>query len=124
MIVDFSGFANGVIGKKLPSDKTLNNMRKSELIKLLHIAQNNYDSLKWFYNNAVQVNMEELKDKWVNVKDRLPTNPLEDVIGWDYFMDRCCFVRCQDGRWTLASGNEDHVLEIVAWMPTPKYTRD
>lgn len=38
MTIDFSGFADGVIGKKLPSDKTLNNMKKSELIKLLHMA--------------------------------------------------------------------------------------
>ena len=55
-------FNRGVIGRKLYSDKTLNNMKKSELIELLHIADNNYDSLMWFYNNAVNVNMDKYKE--------------------------------------------------------------
>lgn len=38
MVVEFNGFSESVIGKKLPSDTTLNNMKKSELIKMLHLA--------------------------------------------------------------------------------------
>jgi hypothetical protein len=53
MVTEFSGFTRGVIGKNLPSDNTLNNMKKSDLIKLLHIAQHNYETLNWFYVNAV-----------------------------------------------------------------------
>ena len=60
MVTDFSGFTNGVIGKKLPSDTTLNNMKKADLIQLLHLAQHNYSSLLWFYNNATNVNIKEL----------------------------------------------------------------
>lgn len=53
MVTEFNGFSKGVIGKKLPADKTLNNMKKKELIELLHVAQHNYETLNWFYNNAV-----------------------------------------------------------------------
>lgn len=52
-LIDFAGICIGVIGKKLPSDSTLNNMRKSELIELLHIAEHNYKVLSEFYTNAI-----------------------------------------------------------------------
>ena len=53
MVNDFNGFDKGVIGKKLPSDSTLNNMKKSELIKLLHTAEHNHNVLAVAYRNAV-----------------------------------------------------------------------
>lgn len=59
MVHEFAGFTKGVIGKKLPSDTTLNNMKKSELIELLHMAQHNYDVLMEFYANAVKYNMDK-----------------------------------------------------------------
>lgn len=52
-MVDFNGFDKGVIGKKLPADSTLNNMKKSELIELLHIAEHNHNVLAEVYRNAV-----------------------------------------------------------------------
>ena len=52
-MVDWNGFDKGVIGKKLPSDSTLNNMKKSELIKLLHIAEHNHTVLAETYRIAV-----------------------------------------------------------------------
>lgn len=52
MVTEFNGFDKGVIGKKLPSDTTLNNMKKAELIELLHIAEHNHNTLAWFYKNA------------------------------------------------------------------------
>lgn len=52
MVADFNGFDKGVIGKKLPSDSTLNNMKKAELIKLLHTAEHNHSVLAQFYKNA------------------------------------------------------------------------
>lgn len=60
MAAEFNGFTRGVIGKKLPVDTTLNNMKKSELIELLHIAQYNYDTLMQFYTNAVNANMDKI----------------------------------------------------------------
>lgn len=52
-MVDFNGFDKGVIGKKLPSDTTLNNMRKADLIELLHIAEHNHRVLAETYKIAV-----------------------------------------------------------------------
>lgn len=69
MVTEFCNFGKGVIGKKMPADSTLNNMKKTELIKLFHIAQHNYETLEWFYNNAVNVNMEKLNnDKAIRTK--------------------------------------------------------
>lgn len=53
MVTDFNGFDKGVIGKKLPSDTTLNNMRKDDLIELLHIADHNHNVLAQAYKIAV-----------------------------------------------------------------------
>lgn len=63
MVYIYCGFSQGVIGKKLPADSTLNNMKKSELIELLHTAQHNYETLMWFYDNAVKVNMQKLAEE-------------------------------------------------------------
>lgn len=52
-LIDFAGVYRGVIGKKLPADSTLNNMTKTELVKLLHIAEHNYKVLSEFYSIAV-----------------------------------------------------------------------
>lgn len=62
MVTDFSGFDKGVIGKDLPSDSTLNNMKKEDLIWLLRLADKNYQTLLSFYTNAVHQN-EQLQLK-------------------------------------------------------------
>lgn len=53
MVIDMNGWTKGVIGRNMYKDSTLNNMPKAELIKLLHIAQYNYDNLRQMYANAV-----------------------------------------------------------------------
>lgn len=70
MVSEFNGFTQGVIGKKLPADTTLNNMKKSELIELLHLAQHNYDTLKQFYTNSVNVNAKELNKSSKEIRDK------------------------------------------------------
>ena len=82
MVNEFCGFRKGVIGKdKLPSDTTLNNMKKADLIKLLHTAQHNYESLMWFYNNAVKWNMALLNNGgWIPCSERLPKVETEVLI--------------------------------------------
>ena len=52
-MVDFNGFDKGVIGKPLPADSTLNNMKKNELIELLHLAESNHKVLADAYANVV-----------------------------------------------------------------------
>lgn len=51
-MTDFNGFDKGVIGRALPADTTLNNMRKADLIKLLHLAENNHRTLVEAYEIA------------------------------------------------------------------------
>ncbi len=53
MVTNFSGFDQGVLGKPLPAASTLRAMKKSELIELLHLAEHNYETLKFTYGNAV-----------------------------------------------------------------------
>lgn len=43
----------GLFGRQLPDDSTLENMRKSGLIELLHIAEHNHSVLVEAYNNVV-----------------------------------------------------------------------
>lgn len=52
-MVDFNGFDKGVIGGRLPADSTLNCMKKSELIKLLHLAEDNHRVLAEAYKIAI-----------------------------------------------------------------------
>lgn len=70
MVTDFNGFDKGVIGKKLPSDSTLNNMKKAELIELLHIAEHNHTVLAQFYKNAVD-NSKCHRCTLVNTRNKL-----------------------------------------------------
>ena len=54
-MVDFNGFDKGVIGKPLPADSTLNNMKKNELIELLHLAESIHKVLADAYAYAVDI---------------------------------------------------------------------
>ena len=55
-MVNFNGFDKGVIGKPLPADSTLNNMKKDRLIGLLHMAEENHKVLASAHVNAVDEN--------------------------------------------------------------------
>ena len=70
------------------------------------------------------VSVKDILPRWISVEEKLPTNHLESVIGWDAFLERCCFVRYCNGEWILRSNNEDIILNIVAWMPTPEPYRE
>lgn len=69
-MVDFNGFDKGVIGKKLPSDSTLNQMKKSELIELLHLAESNHRVLAETYKIAVDTSKCKSCPLTLNEKDR------------------------------------------------------
>lgn len=55
-MINFNGIDNGVLGKPIPADSTLKNMKKEKLIDMLHMAQNNYEVLRIMYQNAVDDN--------------------------------------------------------------------
>lgn len=82
MVVEFGGFTKGVIGKDLPADSSLENMKKADLIKLLHTAQHNYETLMWFYNNAVSANMNANNQKIISELENLKKcyNGDEDAV--------------------------------------------
>lgn len=52
-MINFNGIDNGVLGKPVPADSTLKNMRKEKLIDMLHMAQNNYEVLRMMYKTAI-----------------------------------------------------------------------
>lgn len=121
MVNEFCGFKHGVIGTdKMPSDTTLNNMKKVDLIKLLHTAQHNYETLMWFYNNAVKVNMSQLNNNgWIPCEKEMPkenefviasVHPNESVNGGNPVIIT---------RYDSVSASYWHNGTIQAWMPLP-----
>lgn len=84
------------------------NVDKDELIKALHYDRNQYQK---GYEDACS------KFKWISVKERLPEESLNSVIGWDAYKERCVFVQYYMNDWIL--GNHESV-KIVAWMPLPE----
>lgn len=117
MVNEFCGFKHGVIGTdKMPADTTLNNMKKADLIKLLHTAQHNYESLMWLYNNAVKANMSQLNNNgWIPCSERLPEKG-QMVIACN--IHGAVFVVCfYNG---LFQGCRVHTTDdILAWQPLP-----
>lgn len=127
MVNEFCGFRNGVIGKDLPSDSTLNNMKKADLIKLLHTAQHNYESLMWFYNNAVKWNMAQLKNTgWIPVEERYPDTANYILLSFSNFSIPIVgrYEEDENGG-AFYAGDEDETLVsqdmfVNAWMPLVK----
>ena len=122
MVNEFCGFKHGVIGTdKMPADTTLNNMKKADLIKLLHTAQHNYETLMYFYNNAVKVNMSQLNNNgWIPCSERLPE---------EYGEYLCCdkYGEYIIGYPTARVSSDDYYVETeyeimndcIAWQPLP-----
>lgn len=113
MVIEFCGFRHGVIGKELPSDTTLNNMKKEDLIKLLHTAQHNYETLMWFYNNAVKANMAQLNNNsWIPCSKRLP-----EANGWYLVTNELGVVQQQ--YWGARHWHKLRDDAVIAWQPLP-----
>lgn len=78
--------------------------------------------IRMCYKRVEKIISKHMNDGWISVEDRLPEEPLESVIGWDAYRERCCFVQCCNGRFELSSGE---TVKIVAWQPLPEpYKRD
>lgn len=133
MLIDLSGFGRSkyVLGKKMPSDTTLNNMRKADLIELLHLAEKNYESMVWMYKNAIDETKcnrcprENITGGWIPVKDKLPENKQEcltvekiyvipdHVDDKDYYIGVKQNVYSEEFGWLLGE-------KVYYWMPIPK----
>lgn len=59
-----------------------------------------------------------VEQRWIPVKERLPKESLNSVIGWDAYRERCVFVQYIDGCFQITGKNES--FDIQAWMPLPK----
>lgn len=134
MVNEFCGFKNCVIGTdKLPADTTLNNMEKADLIKLLHIEQDNYETLMEFYNNVVKLNEKQLNGGgWIPCSERLPQEdePEEALceivnitlkngtvtVGWCNRYLEQWFVLDEHCDYPISRKYED----VLAWQPIQK----
>lgn len=58
-----------------------------------------------------------MEQRWIPVRERLPEESLNSVIGWDTYRERCCFVHYTGGRFIL--GDDTDSVNITAWMPLP-----
>lgn len=115
--------AEGFLGKEdAYGDATLNNMKKADLIKLLHTAQHNYETIMWFYNNAVKVNMSQLNNNgWIPCSERLPDKELIYVIGC--FKDGNVSLLLYQGGGTFENDYGTglyNTKQVIAWQPLPE----
>lgn len=118
MVNEFCGFKQGVIGTaKMPSDTTLNNMKKADLIKLLHTAQHNYESLMWFYNNAVKVNMSQLNNNgWIPCSEKLPEKDMWCLVTFESGnVGTMQYLVTNNWGWNGMRGDN----KVIAWMSLP-----
>lgn len=51
-MINFNWIDRGVLGKPIPVDSTLKNMKKEQLIDMLHKAQSNYETLRVIYHQS------------------------------------------------------------------------
>lgn len=58
-MIDFNQFP---MHKKPYADNTLRCMPRKELIAYIRDIEHNYETLYWFYQNAVNANLEKFKD--------------------------------------------------------------
>ena len=65
----------------------------------------------------VKQESEKYNNGWIPCSERLPEESLNDVIGWDAYRERCCFVHYIGGRFILGDYTES--VKITHWMPTP-----
>ena len=89
-------------------------------LNIIAYAASEKENLPIGVRKAFDVAAQALKktNNWIPCSERLPEDSLNSVIGWDEFRARCCFVQYYNGRWLL--GNDDDVVNIIAWRPLPE----
>lgn len=110
-MVDFNGFDKGVIGKKLPSDSTLNQMKKSELIELLHLAESNHRVLAETYKIAVDTSKCKSCPLTLDEKDRrqVRTEAIDEYM--NKLCDKC--IQQPNECWNLECPFADDECQII-----------
>ncbi|MGN0271437.1 MAG: DUF551 domain-containing protein [Lachnospiraceae bacterium] len=89
--------------------------------KIVITWKHDYDGgRKDAFNEAIEIvkqEAEKYNNGWIPCSERLPEESLNDVIGWDAYRERCCFVHYIGGRFIL--GDDTESVKITHWMPTP-----
>ena len=89
-MIDFNQFP---MHKKPYADNTLRCMPRKDLIAYIRDIEHNYETLYWFYQNAVNANLEKFKDfeRVVRCRDckhqRKENHPRAKVDHWTYWCD-------------------------------------
>ena len=80
-MIDFNQFP---MHKKPYADNTLRCMPRKELIEYIRDIEHNYETLYWFYQNAVNANLEKFKgfERVVRCKDCIYHHGNE-CLAWD-----------------------------------------
>ena len=136
---DFNGFDKGVIGRKLPSDTTLNNMRKADLIELLRLAESNHRVLAETYKIAIDtskcnhcpLSLDTRRAEQIRADAIEETKPLFDIIigydSLDWICDDVCgeFVNPQTGDSWCTENCKDMNFECVKkWLELKEQNND
>lgn len=118
-MVDFNGFDKGVIGRKLPSDSTLNQMKKSELIELLHLAESNHRVLAEAYKIAVDTSKCKSCPLTLDEKDRrqVRADAIKEYKQSEEYIKECV-QRYLKGRADIQS----EIMDEVAMLNETKMT--
>lgn len=90
--------------------------KKDALIERLAAYEDTGLTPQEIYNLKAGTILKAIGAKWIPVKERLPAESLNSVLGWDEYRQRCCFVQYYDGSWHLG----DEPVRIAAWMPLPE----
>ena len=83
-------------------------------------SEDHYIKKAWEHclDRVVGIIRNHMNDGWISVKERLPEESLNSVIGWDEYRERCCFVQYYGGKWSLRADREP--IKIIAWRPLPE----
>ena len=120
-----NGKSTCAYGKKPYAESTLKNMKKSELIDLLHAALHNYETLLENFDKLLKY-AEQLQkgqtSNWIPCSEKLPEENGRYIVTQDV----CCistglkiktnldYVEFYNGVWCRAKH-----LKVIAWQPLP-----
>lgn len=76
------------------------------------------EDMQKFVNEKIKEITVEQEQRWIPVKEKLPEESLNSVIGWDAYRERCVFVQYIDGYFQITGRDES--FNITAWMPLPE----
>lgn len=62
--------------------------------------------------------VDEKKNSWIPVTEKVPEESLNSVLGWDEYRKCCVFIQYMRGEFRNLGTEQS--FNITAWMPTPE----